>query len=63
MTRWMLAALTLSVAFGALGCGKKVDPDKTLKCAANQPYKAEADCKQCCGGDFKLSEDVCICYK
>ena len=57
---WLVCVLAvLPIA----GCRKKVDPDKTLECAMNQPYKSEADCKKCCGGDVKLSDEVCLCYK
>lgn len=60
MTFWAVLAV---IVMGLPGCGKKVDADKTLKCAEKQPYKSEADCKACCGGDFKLSDDVCLCYQ
>ncbi len=55
----MFKTLSLLLAIAVLlvavpGCGKKVDAHKTLECAQNQPYKAEADCKSCCGGDVKL---------
>ena len=52
-----------SVSFGVAGCRKKVDADKTLECAQNQPYKSEDDCKKCCGGAHKLKDTVCLCYK
>jgi hypothetical protein len=61
--RKLMLSILIVLAVPVAGCRKKVDAEKTLECAANQPYKAEADCKKCCGGDFKLSDEVCLCYK
>jgi hypothetical protein len=64
MVKTLSLLLAISVVLvAAPGCGKKVDANKTLECAQNQPYKAEADCKSCCGGDFKLKDTVCLCYE
>lgn len=62
-TSMVLGVLVAVSCLATAGCGKKVDPEKTLKCAEKQPYKADADCKACCGGDYKLSDEVCLCYK
>jgi hypothetical protein len=56
-------ALGAFVLLGVSGCRKQVNVDKTLECAQNQPYKSDDDCKKCCGGDFKVKDEVCMCYK
>jgi hypothetical protein len=58
-----LAVSIVLYSFGAVGCKKKIDAGKTIECAKNQPYKADADCQKCCGGDHKLKDTVCLCYK
>ena len=63
MSKTLLLLLALAVVIALPGCGKKVDAQKTLDCAQNQPYDDEAKCKACCGGDFKLKDTVCLCYE